>query len=67
MHWSPDDARGAKVAVRCAVDGAVLGCIALAIVALAWREQQWGTLGEVLDRAAAVFPAEARLLRRLLA
>jgi hypothetical protein len=66
VQWSPEDARGKKVAVRCAVDSAVLGCIALAIVAVAWHEQQWGGLMDVLDRAAGLFPKEVALVRRLL-
>jgi hypothetical protein len=67
VEWSPDDARGAKLAVRCAADSAVLALIACAIVAVAWREMGWGSLREVLAAVAAHFPAEAALVRRLLA
>jgi hypothetical protein len=66
VQWSPEDARGTKVALRCAIDSSVLGCIALAIVAVAWHEQKWGNLLDVLDRAAGVFPAEVAFVRRLL-
>lgn len=65
--WSPDDARSTKVAVRCAIDTTVLACIALAIVAVAWQEQRWGSLLDVLDRVRGIFPNEVAFVKRLLA
>ena len=63
---TPEDPRSRKVAVRCAIDTVVLTGIGLAIVAVAWHEQQWGTLLDALHSAAGVFPAEAAFLQRLL-
>ena len=65
--WSPEDSRSSKVAVRYAIDAVVLSCIALAIVTVAWRELKWGTLSDVLDRLAGIFPAEVAFVRRLAA
>ena len=67
VTWSPEDSRGSKVAVRYAIDAVVLSCIALAIVTVAWRELKWGTLADVLDRLAGIFPAEVAFVRRLAA